>query len=71
MDKHADDPDDAVARLETALDRIARLAGQPIPVHHDGADAADTPSVPAEEIASRLDELIDRLRVALSNNKAG
>ena len=71
MPEQADDPDNAVERLESALERIARLAGQPAPLQGDGADIPEGPLVPAEEIASRLDDLIDRLRVALSNNKAG
>jgi hypothetical protein len=66
MDEHKDDPDTAVVRLETALERIALLAAHPaIPVIH--YDPADKTGVPTEEIASRLDELIDRLRAALSN----
>ena len=74
MDEQTDDPDDAVVRLESALERIARLAGQPrapagAPMNGSEADgeAHDAPAVPVDEIASRLDQLIDRLRVALAS----
>lgn len=67
MDEQTDDPDDAVQRLEAALERIAQLAGQPAPSPEASAEAADAPLVPAEEIASRLDHLIDRLRAALGD----
>lgn len=67
----SDDPEDAAARLEAALERIARLAGslpaQPTP--DSAADSADV-SAPVDEIAARLDDLIDRLRAAL-NGAAG
>ncbi|MDR3537797.1 MAG: hypothetical protein P4L71_14970 [Acetobacteraceae bacterium] len=78
MDEQTDDPDDAVLRLESALERIARLARQPHPLigaqygaDPMGADAMTEPHdaapvVPADEIASRLDHLIDRLRAALT-----
>jgi outer membrane protein TolC len=67
MDEQLDDPDEAVTRLEAALERIARLAGRPPLPDADPADTAPVPSVPVEEIASRLDQLIDRLRVAVAN----
>jgi hypothetical protein len=60
MADETDDPDTAAARLEAALERIARRAAvQP---------AART--LPAEpyvaELADRLDSLIDRVRGALA-----
>ncbi len=65
MDECTDEPDAAVVRLESALERIALLAAHPaIPVIH--YDPVEQSGVPAEEIASRLDGLIDRLRAALS-----
>lgn len=66
MDEQTDDPDDAVTRLESALERIARLAGQPRPAVGEPIEA-EGPGLPAEEIASRLDALIDRVRAALAN----
>ena len=47
----------AAGRLEEALERIARLAGR------GGARAT---GAEAEEIASRLDAMIERLRAALN-----
>lgn len=67
MASESDDAAEAAARLEAALERIAALAGArplaPAPAA-DGADQAE-PAVPVEEIAARLDGLIDRLRAAL------
>jgi hypothetical protein len=55
-----EDPEVAADRLEAALERIAQAAAR------DEAEAsAQLPSMDAEEIAARLDELIDRLRTAL------
>lgn len=67
----ASDPDDAAeaaARLEAALERIAALAGSQPPAQAALSDAgeAEDQSVPVEEIAARLDALIDRLRAALN-----
>ncbi|MBN8874115.1 MAG: hypothetical protein J0H67_14875 [Rhodospirillales bacterium] len=70
MEQQNEDPDDAVARLESALERIAARAGQ-TPPPAPGAEAATEPDpatlLPTAEIASRLDHLIDRLRAALAN----
>jgi hypothetical protein len=68
----SDDPEDAAARLEAALERIARLAGShpAHPAPEGAADSADV-SAPVEEIAARLDGLIDRLRAALSSASGG
>jgi hypothetical protein len=60
-------PDDA-ARLEVALERIARAARRPpaaalrasVPLATTPADAA-----PTREVAARLDALIDDLRAVL------
>lgn len=75
MAGEADDPEDAAARLEAALERIARLAGTgPLPPRGaaDGVGAGGAePAVPVDEIAARLDGLIDRLRAALSSSSGG
>jgi hypothetical protein len=62
MADELEDPDAAAARLEAALERIARLTAiQPAP---NPAPVPDTDlSIP--EIAERLDSLIGRLRAAL------
>ncbi len=64
-----DDPDAAAARLEEALERIARSAVPPRSALPAGGAAvnenrADEP--PVGEIAARLDSLIGRLRGALA-----
>ena len=60
MSGDTEDPEAAADRLEAALERIA-LASTRVE-----APAADQlPAVDTEEIAARLDSLIDRLRVAL------
>jgi hypothetical protein len=51
-----EDPADAAARLEAALERIARYAQQPPPAG-SGADTV--------RIATRLDALIAHIRAAL------
>ena len=62
MADEPEDPDAAAARLEAALERIARLTAiQSVP---NAAPVPDTDlSIP--EIAERLDSLIGRLRAAL------
>jgi hypothetical protein len=63
MAEDTDDADAAVARLEAALERIARLVGQlraALP-----AEPSDDTPMSAEAIAARLDTLIGRLRSAL------
>lgn len=72
MAGESDDPDDAAARLEAALERIARLAGSPAArpaTEHSPGTAA--PDAPADEIAARIDNLIDRLRTALNSASGG
>ena len=65
MSSGSDDEEAAADRLEAALERIAQAAARP------AAPPADQSSqVDAEEIAARLDGLIDRLR-ALLGDKAG
>jgi hypothetical protein len=54
MESEADQAD-ALARLEAALDRIAKHAASP------------APAVPAEVIAARLDGLIAEIRSVLAN----
>ena len=84
MAGETDDPEDAAARLEAALERIARYAGSPPPAadpppassvpgaerEASPADMADA-AVSVEEIAARLDSLIDRLRAALNTSSGG
>lgn len=67
MASESDDAVEAAARLEAALERIAALSGaRPLPPAPapDGADSGE-PAVAVDEITARLDDLIDRLRVAL------
>ena len=62
MADELEDPDAAAARLEAALERIARLTA--IQSAPNTAPVPDTDlSIP--EIAERLDSLIGRLRAAL------
>jgi hypothetical protein len=62
MADELEDPDAAAARLEAALERIARLTA--IQSAPNTAPVPDTElSIP--EIAERLDSLIGRLRAAL------
>jgi hypothetical protein len=83
MAGETDDPEDAAARLEAALERIARYAGSP-PARDPppsgsvpGAGPEDAPAdmtgaaASVEEIAARLDGLIDRLRAALNTSSGG
>ena len=62
---HTEDPAQAAARLQVALERIARLAARPVPAQ---------PSVPAAgqaqtaAVAARLDVLIAKLRAALASS---
>ena len=60
MADETDDPDSAAARLEAALERIAKhAAAQPI--------ANALPEEPyVAQLADRLDSLIDRVRGALA-----
>ena len=68
MADETDDPELAAERLEAALERIARLAARPRPLISAGAapEPVDESALSAEEIAERLDTLIDRLRAALN-----
>jgi hypothetical protein len=60
MASDTEDPDTAADRLEAALDRIAQAAT------HEALEIPDQPvSAHTEEIAARLDGLIDRLRSVL------
>ena len=63
MASDSDDADAAANRLEAALERIALAAARaepdPVPVVRESA---------TEEIAARLDSLIDRLRSALGKS---
>ena len=60
MASDSEDPEAATDRLEAALERIAQVAARE-PVHPPEPQLI----VDAEEIAARLDGLIDRLRAAL------
>ena len=77
MAGEADDPESAAARLEAALERIARLAGAHPPApdiapdSDTAPDGAADPLPPVDEITARLDGLIDRLRAALSGSQGG
>jgi hypothetical protein len=68
MSDETDDPELAAERLEAALERIARLAARPKPVVSASItpEPVDESALSAEEIAERLDTLIDRLRAALN-----
>jgi hypothetical protein len=60
MASDTEDPDTAANRLEAALERIAQAATR------DALQIPDQPvSVHTEEIAARLDGMIDRLRTVL------
>ena len=64
------DPEAAADRLEAALERIAQAATReiPLPAEPSPISAAEpSPIAEAEEIAARLDSLIDRLRTALGD----
>ena len=62
MASDTEDSEAAADRLEAALERIAEAAA------HEAASPADQiPSAETEEIAARLDGLIDRLRAALGD----
>ena len=65
MASDSEDPEAAADRLEAALSRIAQAAVPRAELSEDLPPSFDT-----QEIAARLDGLIDRLRVALSM-KAG
>lgn len=62
MADDTDDPKAAADRLDAALERIAALVGKLRPGH---AAEPDEASMSPEEIAARLDLLINRLRAAL------
>jgi len=64
MASDTDDAEAAADRLEAALQRIAEAAlreHEPLPALAPGPAHA----IDSEELAARLDELIDRLRAAL------
>lgn len=60
MASDTEDPDAAADRLEAALERIAQAAARDELQIPDQPRSADT-----EEIAARLDGMIDRLRTVL------
>jgi hypothetical protein len=63
MASDSEHPEAAADRLEAALERIAQAASS------RGTTPEDRPpGYDKEEIAARLDELIDRLRTALGAN---
>lgn len=61
-----DDPADAAARLEVALERIAALAEQAASRH----ESAPAMAVDTAAVAERLDMLIAKLRTALAGRPA-
>ncbi len=68
MADEIEDPDIAAARLEAALERIARRAAEkPAAQHIVTPMVIPMPEEPySAELAERLDSLIDRLRGALA-----
>ncbi|MGE0222049.1 MAG: hypothetical protein AB7F35_06020 [Acetobacteraceae bacterium] len=62
MTDETEDPDTAADRLEVALERIARLTAAP---RTNRPPEVDESAMSPEEIAARLDVLIERLRAAL------
>jgi hypothetical protein len=60
MADDSEDPEAAANRLEAALERIAQAA-----VRDDAPRSDPGASAYPEEVAARLDGLIDRLRTAL------
>ncbi len=66
MAGETDDADAAADRLEAALERLASLTGT-LRSAHDADDSlpAQANSAAVDEIAGRLDDLIDKLRTAL------
>ncbi len=64
MADEIEDPDIAAARLEAALERIARRAAEKPAAQHIVTPMPEEPY--SAELAERLDSLIDRLRGALA-----
>jgi hypothetical protein len=62
MTDETEDPDMAASRLESALERIAQLTGS---LHALPAERRTESAQAMNEIAVRLDQLIDRLRSVL------
>lgn len=64
MTEDTNDPDAAAARLESALERIAQLTGS---LHALPGETRTESAQAVNEIAMRLDQLIDRLRSVLGS----
>ncbi len=64
MASETDNAEAAAARLEAALERIARVAEQPAP------SVTEAASLRVSEVAARLDGMIARLRTALDRADA-
>jgi hypothetical protein len=62
MASDTDDTEAAADRLEAALERIAEAAAR-----EEARPADQIPAVDTEDMAVRLDGLIDRLRAALGD----
>ena len=62
MASDSEDPETAADRLEAALERIAQAASREPVQSSEPQQMVDT-----EEVAARLDGLIDRLRTALAS----
>ena len=56
-----EDAEAAVELLEAALERIARLTARP---------STPDSGLPIEEVRERLDQMIERLRAALDDDRA-
>ena len=56
----SEDPEAAADRLEAALERIVQATARQHPLPPE-----PSPSIEAQELSARLDNLIDRLRTAL------
>jgi HAMP domain-containing protein len=62
MASGSEDPEAAADRLEAALERIAQAA-----TRDEAGQPAQSAPANTEEIAARIDGLIDRLRTALGS----
>jgi hypothetical protein len=79
----SEDPAEATARLEEALERIAILARRPQPyalqagtmragaTHSGATHAIAAPDIDIARIAARLDTLISQIRAALGATTGG
>jgi hypothetical protein len=68
-----DDPADAAARLEQALERIAALSAAKAEAAQADPSATEKPasSIDTNAVAARLDRLIERIRATLDHPPEG